>query len=279
VTHQSELPNFRESKKKFRKAIIQLDGTIEDCIGTLQLDFANKFLGGGVLNSGCVQEEIRFVICPELLVSLLFTEQLKVNESVIVRGCERFSSYRGYGDSFEWSEDYQDKTTRDKFNRLYTDVLAIDALYLKYPERQFEEAKVRREIEKCFAGFRVYKSANDDDNLLSTKYPAISTGNWGCGAFRGDKQLKFIIQLMVAAETHRDLIYFTFSDEGTLENLNKIQMILERHSLNVGQVYQLINEYADEIRNIGNNNANSRKQKVQMNRFGLVQFLEVKFSE
>jgi poly(ADP-ribose) glycohydrolase len=65
-----------------------------------------------VLNSGCVQEEIRFVLCPELLVSLLFTECLEENESVIIRGCERFSSYQGYGDSFEWLEDYQDETAR-----------------------------------------------------------------------------------------------------------------------------------------------------------------------
>ena len=34
----------------------------------LQVDFANKFIGGGVLGHGAVQEEIRFLICPELLV-------------------------------------------------------------------------------------------------------------------------------------------------------------------------------------------------------------------
>ena len=34
-------------------------GTIEDNgHGLIQADFANKFLGGGVLNEGCVQEEI-----------------------------------------------------------------------------------------------------------------------------------------------------------------------------------------------------------------------------
>lgn len=40
-------------------------GTIEDHgVGMLQADFANKFLGGGVLGHGAVQEEIRFLICP-----------------------------------------------------------------------------------------------------------------------------------------------------------------------------------------------------------------------
>ena len=32
------------------------DGCIEDCDGALQIDFANKYLGGGVLGLGCVQE-------------------------------------------------------------------------------------------------------------------------------------------------------------------------------------------------------------------------------
>ena len=29
-----------------------------------KVDFANKVIGGGVIGSGCVQEEIRFMICP-----------------------------------------------------------------------------------------------------------------------------------------------------------------------------------------------------------------------
>lgn len=39
-----------------------------------------------MLGYGCVQEEIRFVICPELLISRLFVEQLDDTEAVIVRG-------------------------------------------------------------------------------------------------------------------------------------------------------------------------------------------------
>ena len=41
------------------------EGTIEDDGDyMLQADFANKYIGGGVLGFGCVQEEIRFVISP-----------------------------------------------------------------------------------------------------------------------------------------------------------------------------------------------------------------------
>jgi poly(ADP-ribose) glycohydrolase len=45
-----------------------------------------RMVGGGVLGTGCVQEEIRFVICPELIVSRLFTECLADNEALIISG-------------------------------------------------------------------------------------------------------------------------------------------------------------------------------------------------
>lgn len=51
-----------------------------------QVDFANQFVGGGVTSSGLVQEEIRFLINPELIVSRLFTECLDHNECLIITG-------------------------------------------------------------------------------------------------------------------------------------------------------------------------------------------------
>ncbi len=60
----------------------------------IQVDFANKFIGGGVLGHGCLQEEIRFLICPELIVSRLFTEVLDPNEVVEITGAEMYSTYK-----------------------------------------------------------------------------------------------------------------------------------------------------------------------------------------
>lgn len=50
------------------------------------MDFANKFVGGGVIGSGLVQEEIRFLINPELIVSRLFTEALDDDECLVITG-------------------------------------------------------------------------------------------------------------------------------------------------------------------------------------------------
>ena len=40
----------------------------------------------------------------------------------------------------------------------------------------------------------------------------FSTGKWGCGAFRGDPQLKFVIQLCACAAAHRPMYFHPFDD-------------------------------------------------------------------
>ena len=52
----------------------------------VQVDFACNMIGGGVLGAGLVQEEILFLINPELIVSRLFTEKLDDNECLIITG-------------------------------------------------------------------------------------------------------------------------------------------------------------------------------------------------
>ena len=106
---------------------VQADGLIEDDgLFLRQLDFANKMIGGGALGhvrpsfspnahrssvlakppspsfclrapcaygamtQGLVQEEIRFMICPELIASMLFTEVMEDNEAVVITGVERY---------------------------------------------------------------------------------------------------------------------------------------------------------------------------------------------
>ena len=41
-----------------------------------------------------MQEEIRFVICPELILARLFTEGLESNEVMEITGAEMYSSYQ-----------------------------------------------------------------------------------------------------------------------------------------------------------------------------------------
>ena len=76
---------------------------------------------------------------------------------------------------------------RDKYNRILTDVLAIDALCFYSFKNQFQEDKIWREIKKCFVGYNIHNKKNDLNDL---KLPCIATGNWGCGVFNGNIELK-----------------------------------------------------------------------------------------
>jgi poly(ADP-ribose) glycohydrolase len=65
-----------------------------------------------VLGSDCVQEEIRFSICLEMLASLLVCEMMEPNECVFLIGRERYSLYEGYAGSFKFTGNYEDATAK-----------------------------------------------------------------------------------------------------------------------------------------------------------------------
>jgi poly(ADP-ribose) glycohydrolase len=96
-----------------------VDGGIEDQGGALMVDFANKFIGGGVLRGGAVQEEIAFVQHPELLVSCALMPLMCDNEAVVMTGAEQFSQTTGYGRTLAWSAPAEDRTPR------WRDVVAL----------------------------------------------------------------------------------------------------------------------------------------------------------
>ena len=84
--NEEERPKWESLDLPLTSCLVKASGLIEKENGALQVDFADRFVGGRVLGDGCVQEEIRFAIHPELYVSLLFTPQLLENECLIVQG-------------------------------------------------------------------------------------------------------------------------------------------------------------------------------------------------
>ncbi|KAM3725439.1 Poly(ADP-ribose) glycohydrolase [Dirofilaria immitis] len=213
-------------------------GTIEDDgHGMLQVDFANEYIGGGVLSSGCVQEEIRFLICPEMIVSMILCERMHHNEAIVISGAERFSDYDGYGSSFRWRPmEKMNSFPRDRFRRLCSELVAIDALPFANRHEQFNIDVIDRELLKAYVGFAV----NNE-----TMKP-VATGNWGCGVFGGDLHLKSLIQLMASSAQKRCLCYFTFGNRKFAEDFEEIYKVLTQAGITVGQLYDLINSYCSE---------------------------------
>ena len=72
---------------------------------------------------------------------------------------------------------------RDHWGRKWSHLVAIDALYYRDPSKQYQLKNIQRDLLKAYTGFYSYGQSQ------STAFP-VTTGNWGCGAFNGDKELK-----------------------------------------------------------------------------------------
>ncbi|XP_043475045.1 poly(ADP-ribose) glycohydrolase [Leptopilina heterotoma] len=238
---KEECPRWDRQSEKLPLLHIASNGTIEtEGAGLLQVDFANMYVGGGVLGWGCVQEEIRFVICPELFVTMLVTEVLDDTEALVISGVERFSKYEGYSSSFKWIGDFVDETPRDNSGRRKTSVVAIDALFFKQPSSQFKMSNVIRELNKAYIGFK--SNITQKENV-----PAVATGNWGCGVFHGNPQLKVLLQLMAAASAGRNVVYFTFGDAELRDSVSDMYWHLVQQNIDIGQLFSLLSQYQESM--------------------------------
>ncbi|XP_055390010.1 poly(ADP-ribose) glycohydrolase-like [Condylostylus longicornis] len=235
---KSDFPRWDCREDAFSSINIAVNhkGSIEDNGKKfLRVDFANKYVGGGVLSRGCLQEEIQFLIHPELIISRLFTECLQDNEALIVYGAERFNCYEGYGDSFKFiNKHFQDDLEIDSSKRRKSFIVAIDAIELSDFAQQYEKQSIIRELNKAYVGFY---------NKSSRVLP-VASGNWGCGAFGGDADLKVLLQLMACAVTKRSLFFFTFGNNPQKKGIDSMHKFLIESNINVGLLFKYLTQFS-----------------------------------
>lgn len=159
----------------------------------------------------------------------------------LLTGAEQYNKYSGYASTFKWNGNYQDETQWDTSRRKQCTIVAIDALEFRDTSHQFKEELMLRELNKAFVGFY---------HGLSSPAPAVASGNWGCGAFRGEPHLKSLLQLIVCAHINRPLYYFTFKDEELKENLEKIFDFLKLNHVLVKDLWRILREFSVKKLNI-----------------------------
>jgi poly(ADP-ribose) glycohydrolase len=204
----------------------------------LQTDFSNKFIGGGSLQAGCGQEEIRFMENPECLVAMLVSQVLDDHEAIAICGTQRFSQALGYGPKLQFGGAFADNTKLDSMKRIGTVIVAIDAKQYAHKARrasevvpeQFTEGNMLRELVKAYSGFSI------DRNVLAKEYRQVATGNWGCGAFGGSPPLKALLQWLAAAKAGRGITYFSFNNPAA-SKLGVLSAALLKRGTTVGEVW------------------------------------------
>ncbi|XP_065336381.1 uncharacterized protein LOC135937208 isoform X3 [Cloeon dipterum] len=217
-----EAPKWHSSRAYLTEFAINTKDSMFDCPEYMaEVDFANKRIGGGVLGNGCVQEEIKFITCPELIVAKAFCDDLRINEALIMTGATPFSAFTGYASTFKHAGGAR-KPEESKV------VVAIDAMDFSRiePKMQFRKECIDRELLKAYTGF-VHCPKN-----------WIATGNWGCGAFRGNPELKMKIQWIAASMANKKLCYFSYNDSNLKETFEKVQHTFS--GMRIGEAYNLL---------------------------------------
>ena len=255
---QVDFQKFENIQKLCDIEIIE-QGSMFNTEAKFCIDFANKYIGGGALSGGCVQEEILFAVEPEAIVSMFLMEVMDDNDAIRIDNLIQYSNYSGYAFSFK----YKESAIKDEQKILRHNLIAIDAVDIM-SKGGLDLDSVMRDLIKAYVGFNLI---NFDDKDVAKMEKTISTGNWGCGAFGGDYELKFIQQWLAATYAGIEkLYYYTF---GRKEMDNAVKNLEEMKSLNADDLYKAITntklvrgEVLDIILNaIKNNKKNNGKGK------------------
>ncbi|OMJ68266.1 hypothetical protein SteCoe_34332 [Stentor coeruleus] len=195
----------------------------EDYRDKIMIDFANKYIGGGVLGSGTVQEEIMFHKHVQPIASVIFTEKLEDEETLFFKGTQRFNKTDGYKSSFKFVDDFNESLFLDDYGRNDCYISAIDANYYGGNESsQYLQDQIARELHKAYVGF-----SGDTYDMINRD---VVSGRWGCGAFGGDENLKFIIQWLAASACQKEL-YFLLWDMNNPHELQQFINICKRYKV------------------------------------------------
>ena len=277
------------NNSKLGEFTVLREGGIQDCPNALFANFANEFIGGGVMHGGNVQEEILFTVNPEnLIAKFLAPQPMLENESIITLGTFQYFNYTGYGSRLAFNgerqtcqspkkhtychyliekgkdkdKDQNKEKETEKVQRVLSIIVGIDAICFWDSAKQYKPKTMIREMCKAYVGFSI---ENDKIGENCNAIDSIATGNWGCGMFNGDPQLKSMLQWIVATLCNRKVYYYTYGDKrvcadqkgkdkdkdknksGVRDPINDLEMVVEamkKEKITVGKLWTVLQNYA-----------------------------------
>merc|ERR1712048_965074 len=123
----------------------------------------------------------------------------------------------------------------DEQKRSDVHIVAFDAISWTKRKKsdQYKDWYVRRELLKAYA------ACLGDARGDAVERRALATGNWGCGAFKGDPQLKAMVQWLAASMAGRSVRYHPFGDE-RVSQLHDVAQRIRNSNVDCGKLYKAL---------------------------------------
>lgn len=188
INNSNKLSHFNSTIKGIKNNSYENN----NCYGAF---FAHTNIGGNVLSDEFNKEEIRFLISPECLIAVLYFHNIPIkdNEVICINRINIFSNYSIINYTFKFENMEFGPANLCK-------IIAFDARDYSFlsSDEQYNIYNINREINKCISAFKSW---------FGRENYKIKTESLGCDKFKGDPQLKLIIQWIAASITSRYLDY------------------------------------------------------------------------
>lgn len=220
--------NLSECKKTFTTNDINIHfKSMEDPEIETQsiVDFANMDLQTGQIIPSATQEEVLFSIRPEMFVAMFICQRIYENEILIISGIPQLLEYEGYSNTFKF------KKIKDKIPEKNQCILALDATMFNH----YLYKSVIQDVSKFFTACEFCKKKYNN--------AAISTGNWGCGAFGCDKAHKFLQQIICSKANDVKLSFSTFGKENECNSFKELFNAVIKYKPKVCDLWKLISNF------------------------------------
>jgi hypothetical protein len=224
--------DWEASDKPLCKARV-LDGPIEDSMADTHADFANAFVGGGCMTGDAAQEEMLFLVKPELMVAMATQQRMVDEEAIRISGALQSAVTSGFGQDFEFQGDYDGrrcaKGGAEMVETAPPTVCAIDAVRGGGPA--MTRRAMLRDMNKARLGF---------EGAVH-----IASGHWGCGAYGNNHDLMFLKQWLAASEAGAKRI--DIHDFSRNQSHHIVPLIRKLRHLTVGELWTFLLELTHDL--------------------------------